>query len=159
MPQDDEDKEANGDNEDNGRSLFHRRLDQFRQLVLSLEHKMQAEYDKSVLMLSGGSLGLSFAFLKDLIGKQALNSPGWLLSAWICWGVSATFTLASFYTSARAMRKAVVQTDQQDIYVQRAGGWFDKATSIFNAAAGLLFLLGLVSIVVFVTHNLMNYGK
>jgi len=159
MAQDDEDKEENGDNDAKGQSLFHRRLDRFRELVLSLEHKMQAEYDKAVLMLSGGSLGLSFAFLKDLIGKQPLNSPGWLLAAWICWGISATCTLASFYTSAQAMKKTVVQIDQQNIYVKRAGGWFDRATTIFNNAAGILFLLGLGAIVFFVAQNLKNYGK
>src|SRR5438309_1680590 len=128
-------------------SAFNKQIAKYREALLALEQKMQADYDKAVMTLSGGALGVSFAFLKDVLGHRELVSPIWLLAAWICWGLSVTCTLGSFWTSALALRKAVRQTDEREIYIQQPGGKFDWITTVLNAAAGLLFFAGVVSIV------------
>ena len=115
---------------------------------------MQSEYDKAILALSGGALGVSMTFLKDIVVKQGVQGGGYLLAAWVCWGLSVTCTLFSYYASTQALRRAVKQTDDKLIYLEHAGGRFNQVTKALNIAAGLLFMLGVVSIIVFVAHNL-----
>ena len=115
---------------------------------------MQSEYDKAIMALSGGALGVSMTFLKEVVITQGIHGGCYLLAAWICWGLSVTSTLASFYTSSLALRKAVQQTDDRAIYIELLGGKYNQATKILNVAAGLLFFAGVVSIVVFVARNL-----
>ena len=115
---------------------------------------MQSSYDKATMALSGGALGVSMTFLKDVVVKQCIQGGGFLLAAWICWGLSVTCTLFSFYTSVQALRRAIQQTDDRTIYVHLAGGSFNQATKTLNVSAGALFMFGVVSIVLFVWRNL-----
>lgn len=45
------------------------------------------------------ALGISFAFIKDLIGSGLIIHPGLLFAAWLSWGLSIVSTLASFFFS------------------------------------------------------------
>ena len=133
---------------------FPKRVDEYRTMLLGLEQQMQSAYDKAVMTLSGGALGISLTFLKDVADKTALRNTGWLLTAWILWGLSVTSVLASFFTSSLALRKAIRQTDERLIYVEVVGGRLNQITSFLNPFAGLLFFLGVVSIVLFVGGNI-----
>lgn len=135
-------------------SDFNEQISEYRKALLDLEQKTQSAYDKAVMTLSGGALGLTFTFLKDVVGQRQLNSPGWLLVAWICWGVSITMTLASFYTAGVALRTAVRQTDEKEIYLTLVGGTYNTVTKYLNFLSGSLFFIGVCSIVIFVTQNL-----
>jgi hypothetical protein len=52
------------------------------------------------------------------------------------------------------VRKAIKQVDSDEVYSQRVGGVYDLITAILNAAGGILFLVGVVLIVIFVSYNL-----
>jgi hypothetical protein len=133
---------------------FSDQISEYRKSLLTLEQQMQSEYDKAIMALSGGALGVSMTFLKDVVITQGIHGGCYLLAAWLCWGFSVTSTLASFYTSSLALRKAVKQTDDRTIYLELLGGRYNRATKVLNAAAGLLFFAGVVSIVVFVAKNI-----
>ncbi|MHA3774782.1 hypothetical protein ACXR0O_24940 [Verrucomicrobiota bacterium sgz303538] len=62
-----------------------------------LAHESQTDFDKAVLALSGGALGLSFAFTEDVVGPENIVRAGFLLSAWISWGVSSASILMSYF--------------------------------------------------------------
>jgi len=131
----------------------------FRKFLLSSQQAMQSEYDKSILALSGGALGVSMAFLKDIILQQGQTvrtvvGGGFLMSAWLCWGASVTCTLVSFYASTQAFGRAIQQADSGAIYSEAVGGRFNTLTKWLNLAAGLLFMVGVISIVLFVHANL-----
>ena len=131
-----------------------KQLDDYRSMLLGLEQQMQSAYDKAIMTLSGGALGITFAFLKDVADETALKNMGCLLTAWILWGLSVTAVLASFFTSTLALRKAIHQTDGKLIYTEVVGGWFNRITSILNPLAGLLFFGGVIAIVLFVGRNI-----
>ena len=61
-------------------------LKEYRSHLILAEQKAQEDYDKTVVFLSGGALGISFAFVKDFIGTGPMVSQNWLIWAWICWG-------------------------------------------------------------------------
>ena len=94
---------------------------EYRGLLTQTEQKSQAEFDKGVLALSGGALGLSFAFLKNIVGAGEIIHAGFLLAAWIMWAASSASVLISFFVSTLALRKAIGQLDQAP------SGWNDQA--------------------------------
>lgn len=133
-------------------------LGTYRNHLISAEQKAQADFDKSVLSLSGGALGVSFAFIKDIIGDGPVAVPNLLLLSWILWATSIVSVLASYFFSHLSLRYAIKQVDKKMIYDERPGGWYDKVTAILNACGGLLFLFGVIAIAYFVSCNISKGG-
>lgn len=125
----------------------------YRCLLTQTEQTSQADFDKAVLTLSGGALGLSFAFTKDIVGTAPIAHIGYLLLAWIAWALSSTSILVSFFASARAQRKAIKQLDR-GLLPPRPGGLWDITTDTLNVLGLLLFLFGLTMMIFFLRHNL-----
>ncbi len=129
-------------------------LVKYRDLLIEIEGKAQEDFDKTVLSLSGGALGISFAFIKDIVGDDPLIFTGYLIAAWIAWALSVTCVLSSYFFSQQALRKTIKQLDEGSIYSETAGGTFSKITAALNATGGLLFLTGVILIVIFAFYNL-----
>jgi hypothetical protein len=132
---------------------FTRRLAAYKEVLTRLEQEAQSDYDKAVMALSGGALGVTFSFWKELSGRAAPVHSGFLVVAWICWGLSVTSVLFSFYTSQRALRHAISQVEERTIYLYRPGGWFGRITTSLNAFGGILFFLGLLLTCIFAYQN------
>jgi hypothetical protein len=133
---------------------YQQQLADYRKALQDAGQRMQSAYDKAIMALSGGALGVSMTFLKDIVLANGVRNGFALLSAWSCWGASVTCILISFYSSVAAHQKAVFQLDEKIIYVQKPGGMSDRATRILNLSAGMFFVLGMISIVVFAASNL-----
>lgn len=129
-------------------------LHEYRSYLVSAEQKSQDDYDKTVLSLSGGALGISFAFVKDIVGPQPLLRQELLLWSWSSWAISIACILFSFYFSNWSLRKAINQLDKNQIHNRQPGGPFSQLTAVLNALGGLLFLAGAVLMVIFVSFNL-----
>lgn len=130
------------------------RLTEYRKDLVAAEQKSQDAFDKAVLTLSGGALGVSFAFVKDIVGPGSVAHPWLLLAAWIAWGFSLVACLASFWFGQQALLTAIGQVDNGTIDVERAGRGFARTTVVLNAAGGILFILGVILLVPFVGSNL-----
>jgi len=131
-------------------------LSDYREHLVAAEQKSQEAFDKTVLSLSGGALGVSFVFLKDVIGSNPVQGPSFLLAAWVCWAGSSLSVLASFLLSHLALRRAIKQVDDGTIYNQRAGGGFSVTTVLLNAMGAVLFFSGVCSITAFAAENLSS---
>ncbi len=133
-------------------------LVEYRQWLLAAEQKSQEDFDKTVLSLSGGALGISFVFLKDVIGPHPIALSGVLLGAWFSWAFSTFSILASYYLSHLALRRAISQIDDGTIYEKPPGGAFAIWTATLNAIGAILFLAGVCCITVFAGANLSSKG-
>jgi hypothetical protein len=129
-------------------------LTKYREFLIEAERKSQEDFDKTVLSLSGGALGISFIFLKDVIGSAPVYDTAFLLGSWVSWGLSSTLVLASFYVSDLSLRKAIKQVDAGTIYESRAGGWLSILTTALNPAGAILFFVGICLITIFAGANL-----
>jgi len=125
---------------------------QYRNNLEKLEQKAQDDYDKTVLTLSGGALGITIAFINDIIGSDHVINSKYIFCSWILWTISMTAILLSFYTSVNAMRKAIEQVDKRETN-NKPAGW-DTATGILNIIGGLSFIIGVVFAVIFTYSNL-----
>jgi hypothetical protein len=129
------------------------KLAAYRKAQQDKANSSQVDYDKLVVTLSGGALGVSFAFLKDVASRHTLSHAGFLFGSWVCWGLSVACILASLYTGILGLRRAIRQVDDGTIYRQRPGGLFDFLTTLLNPVAGFLFILGLAFMIAFVYLN------
>jgi len=125
----------------------------YRAHLVQARQKAQEDYDKTVLSLSGGALGISFAFVKDIVGSGPTASPHLLMLAWVAWGLSSACVLISFYTSHITLERAIKQIDRGE-YRYQPGGKAATLTHALNALGGIAFVLGVAAIAVFVNSNL-----
>lgn len=128
-------------------------LHEYRKLLLAAEQKAQEDFDKTVLALSGGALSISFVFVKDIVGPQPWKLSWALQVAWIAWAISVACVLASYYFSQQSLRHGIKQVDAEEIYDQAPGGSYSKITNMLNTLGGILFLIGVFSIVFFAANN------
>lgn len=135
-------------------AIMDKQLEEYRTYLVTAQKKAQEDFDKTVLTLSGGALGISFAFVKDIIGTSPVILKELLLLSWTAWGISVACILFSFYFSNLAFRKAISQVDKNKAYDQPVGGLFSKATALLNALGAFLFLAGVVLIVIFASYNM-----
>lgn len=129
-----------------------------RKHLVAADQKSQEDFDKTVLSLSGGALGISFVFLKDVIGPNPIHSSELLFAAWVAWGASTFCVLASYYLSHLAIRKTIQQIDQDTLHKEKPGGRYSDATAFLNAAGAVLFLIGVCTITLFANANLKTKG-
>jgi hypothetical protein len=134
-------------------------LAEYRRHLVAAEQKSQEDFDKTVLSLSGGALGISFIFLKDVLGNKPILDKNYLLISWVSWGLSSIAVLASFYFSHLALRRAIDQVDKGTIKNQRPGGCLSIATDILNASGAILFFIGVLLITLFASSNLTTVGE
>lgn len=129
-------------------------LSSYRDHLVLAGQKSQEDYDKTVVTLSGGALGVTFAFLEKVIGNGPAATPELLFAAWLCWAASITSVLTSYFLSRVALRKAIEQVDSGEDPPRRPGGWTGFATEIFNILSGTFFVVGVVTAAIFVLRNL-----
>jgi len=126
---------------------------EYRNHLVEARQKAFDDFDKTVLVLSGGALGVSITFIKDLIGPGLLLGRACLLSSWGCWGLSVLTVLISYYSSQLTLNRAIGEIDS-DIRSRRPGGGFRSFTLTLNALGGLSFLSGLTLFIIFISKNL-----
>lgn len=127
---------------------------EYRQHLVSAEQKSQDDYDKAVVLLSGGALGVSFAFVKDIVGSGGVFVPSLLVCAWTLWALSAAAVLSSYFVSRLALRRTIRQCDQGTIFeCKTPGEHFTWLLRCFNVISGLLFIIGVFAMCLFVYFN------
>ena len=131
-------------------------LAEYRATLIASEQHAIDTFDEKILTLSAGALGVSFAFIKDLVRPENMVQEHLLLTAWVLWGISIVAVLLSFYLSHLAMRHAAHQVDAGTIQTQSPGGVLNRIVLWLNPAAGGAFVVALGFLVYFVAINLPN---
>ena len=104
------------------------------------------------MSLSGGALGISFAFVKDFTPLETAVYISLLVGSWVVWGFSLAAVLLSHFFSVLALRSQISSEDSNR--EEKKSNRFDAITSILNISSGALFLLGVLLLSGFVYINL-----
>ena len=138
----------------------------YRNVLIALETKSQTEYDRLVVALSGGALGISFAFVERFVGDDPPLVLWTLMAAWVAWVCSLALMLWSHFFSTKALRKAVIQVDKalrkavakvDEEKTDTECVWnnnYDRVVGCLNAFGGIAFILGTSFAGVFFLCNL-----
>lgn len=127
--------------------------DDYRKILIAAEQKSQDSYDKTIVSLSGGALGISLLFIKNIVGESEPVLVWAVITAWCLWAASITSVVISYFLSRMALRKAITQTDEGD-YTGGVGGCAAMLTQIFNILSGAIFILGIVFLIIFAANNM-----
>ena len=107
-------------------------------------------FSRSVMTLAGGALGLSVAFVQEVVPPGAdgnRSSTVLLLLGWIALVASLVAVVASYYTGAEGLRADMASMDPDE------NRW-DKATERLNLVSGTLLAVGLLLLALFAYNNL-----
>lgn len=129
-------------------------LDDYRKHLATAEQKVQEEFDKTIVTLSGGGLGISLTFVDKFIKSGVPVDVTLLYYTWIAWATSVGVIFASHFCSIRALRCALKQAYEGSVYSRRPGGRWAILTEILNISGAILFIAGLILIILFVRRNL-----
>jgi hypothetical protein len=132
-------------------------LSKYLDLLNQTAEKSQDAYDKLVIALSGGALGISMTLLKDFLGKGAFNRELVVL-AWLAWTLSLAAALwSSFYSVAANRQMAKEVSEQNKIPSQKeANNAAGLLTQILNFVSGFFFVVGAFLIICFLAENIQR---
>jgi hypothetical protein len=136
------------------------------------DHKKQAwediqsstdSYDQSLLTLSSGGLGLSIAFIKDIVPLQQATSLWLLYSSWVAFAACILTTVISFQIAIKTQKELLVNCgkyyiDKNDSYRDKRGK-YSKILTGCTMIAGGLFVLALACTIIFAVENVGRYSK
>ena len=105
-----------------------------------------------MLTLSGGALGISFAFLNEVIGNSPVSHSWLLVVGWTCLAVSMGVVLLSFFAGGKANERAVIQFEKGK--EKATGGKWNIVTNVCNPLGGILLVVGVLLVIAFVSKNL-----
>jgi hypothetical protein len=129
-------------------------LKEYRTGLIQTVEKLNDNYDKLIITLSGGALALSLTFLKDIVKDTTIRSPEYLLLSWGLFILSLTSVLGSLLFGIAAHKKAIKQVDAGTIYKEEPGGIFSKVTTFMHYIGTAFLIAGLVLITVFIYSNM-----
>lgn len=115
------------------------------------------QFDKSLLTFSSGALGLSLAFIKDIVPLGQAGWLPWLYLSWISFACCIAVTIASFQFGIQAQKTYLdylykYYIECKNDFLNKKSAW-SRLVTVCAVAGSLFFLTGLVGTMVFVCEN------
>ena len=130
------------------------RLKQYRKYLVESDQKLSESYDKTIITLSSGALGISFAFIRDVVGEGALRATGVLFAGWALLAISLGSVVVSLFFATLAFRKAIKQVDTGSIDDESPGGFLGGLSTVLHLSGAAFLILGIFLVGVFAYLNL-----
>jgi hypothetical protein len=117
-----------------------------------VDHRLKASesFDRMVVTLAGGALGLTITFIHDIAPHPRLLWS--IYTGWALLALSLLFILLSYLTSIAAHDDIIEQMDEYVPSVRRPRQW----TTWLNRSAAVLLVLGVIFVVTFACYNLAH---
>ncbi len=128
-------------------------MDEYRNYLIASKQFSQNTLDKYLISLSSGALGLSIIFVNNIIKNNPIYCKSLFTISWILFSITILLVLISFFSSIHSFSKAISQTDSDKIHKEEPGGSWNIFTKILNVINILLFILGLIFLLTFVSLN------
>lgn len=111
------------------------------------------QFDKNVLLIASGALGISFSFIEKLVVLKTATSKWLLIFSWVVFGVVIFLSLLIHFISIRSITWAIEhEADTDDFHKKQAKR--NKLIRIGNISMMALLLVGMILLISFVNTNL-----
>ncbi len=136
-----------------------------RNTLIAGEQDCSRSYDKYVLTLSGGALGLSLTFVHDIIGDAPVRVPALIVLVWISFTLAVGAALGAIhqggllYCDFRTVldSKAEHAGDEflwTEVRTEQSKSRRSKLVTVLNYGSLMFFLLGVFLLLSFTALNL-----
>ena len=114
-------------------------------------------YDRAILTLSISALGISLAFIKNIVPLDEAHCIGLLITSWYLFVLAIVITLLSFWASQKGIERQLdyahkYYVERKDEYLTR-NNFYAKVTEYLNNFSGILFIGAIFLTTLFVTIN------
>lgn len=111
------------------------------------------QFDKNVLFIASGALGISFAFIEKLI-PQLLKAyyKCYLIGAWYCFGAVIFISLACHFISMLSIRWSITNYPK-DTFEKGMKQWNNAIRSL-NVLMMVGLLIGIILLISFIKQNI-----
>jgi len=129
-----------------------------RKDLLGRQLSNSEKFDNAILTLSTGALGISLAFIKDIVPLKIAQNLWLLKASWWLFGLSIISTLASFVASQRGISRQLKYAEEY--YLNKKDDYLRKRnypailTDFLNYSSGILFIAAIIFTIFFVISNL-----
>lgn len=124
--------------------------DERYKVLLELRNQSSREFDKLIVYLAAGGLGLTVAFTNDLVDLSTAVLKWLLLGTWLAFVLALILNLISQLTSTKTMDLEMEEKEcRSDFY--------NEVTSWLNILSILFLVLGVFFFLIFIAINLI-YG-
>ncbi len=123
-----------------------------RERLVNAHHQASRDFDRTVMTLAAGALGLSIAFMKDIAAPNPKAVPA-LALAWCLFAISLLLILVSFLTSQAALLRQMGSIDETQ-QLSTSGGSYGQATLWLNLGGAGTLVVGVLFLVLFAIKNL-----
>jgi hypothetical protein len=110
-----------------------------------------SQFDKQVLFLASGALGLSFVFIKDIVKLNEAANKWLLILSWALFGTVILLSIISHYTSLKAINKKIRSMNNEE---ESKSQILDSFTKWFNILMIIFLASGLSFLTIFVGINI-----
>jgi hypothetical protein len=118
-------------------------------VLLELRNQSSLEFDKLVVYLAAGGLGLTVAFTNDLVDLAIAQCKWLLLATWISFIITLVLNLVSQLTSTKSMDLEMESENSRSDF-------FDNVTNWLNILSILFLELGICFFFILTGLNLIN---
>lgn len=124
---------------------------EYLDLLNKVYFESSTQFDKQLLFVASGALGLSLAFIKDIIVLSKATNKELLLLSWISFGLVILINVISHYTSLKAINYKIENINKKR---DRFSQSFNSVTKYFNIMMIVFLASGLVLLIVFIGINI-----
>ncbi len=135
--------------DDADRATWREDIREHRRHLVEALHTASQDFDKAVMTLAAGALGISLAFVHDFAPDPRHTLV--LGVAWLLFAFSLVFVLVSFIASQEALRWEIRHVADDE---PRGDRPHPKRVTRLNIAAAATFIVGVVALVGFALLNL-----
>jgi hypothetical protein len=124
--------------------------EQYQALKYSYE-----QFDKNVLFIASGALGISFAFIEKIIPnlKQA-TVKCLLIDSWYCFAGVIFMCLVAHFVSSQAISWAIRNNPSVNKHYNRTRSILNWIIRILNISMIIGLLVGIISLIRFINLNI-----
>ncbi|MEN8123088.1 MAG: hypothetical protein ABFS35_22305 [Bacteroidota bacterium] len=109
------------------------------------------QFDKQILFISSGALGLSFTFIKDIVDLESAIYKWLLIISWVLFVIIIFFSLLTHYISIQAINTRIENIETN---TDRKSKNLNFIVKTINRLMIFLIALGLLSLILFVFVNI-----
>jgi len=124
--------------------------------------KSQDDFEKNIIYISSGALGISFAFIEKIVPLSTASNKCLLIWAWSLFGITLLISLLSHYIPSlcgNIIRDNFESSDKSEKdfeHLNNKTNRLNKLTDFLNITSIILLFLGIVFLIVFISKNIRN---
>lgn len=122
----------------------------WRQLFDSYKES-SVQFDKNILFIASGALGISMTFITDLVQLNVANEKWLLTVSWIILTLVILSSLSSHYFSMKAINHRMKNLKSNE---DKKSSKYNSLVSNLNVLMIISLTLGILALVLFITLNI-----